>query len=172
VATNNLPDKVLPTDPKELQKLLDRAQRGEEGTLPAIRELLKEPNMVDAFGDLATHAEQTLVRKLSGKDLAVREGLRKKMESLRAEIAGSAATPLERLLVNRIVACWLHLNHLEYTYASKDSMRLELALHYQRSIDRAHKRYLSAIKTLAVVRRLALPALQVNIAQKQQVKNA
>jgi hypothetical protein len=34
-------------------------------------------------------------------------------------------------------------------------------------MDRAHKRYLSAIKTLATVRKLALPVLQVNIAKKQ-----
>jgi hypothetical protein len=46
-------------------------------------------------------------------------------------------------------------------------MTLDLAAHYQACIDRAHKRYLSAIKALAVVRRLALPVLQVNIAKKQ-----
>ncbi len=34
-------------------------------------------------------------------------------------------------------------------------------------MDRAHNRYLSAIKTLATVRKLALPILQVNIAKKQ-----
>jgi hypothetical protein len=30
----------------------------------------------------------------------------------------------------------------------------------------------AAIKTLALVRKLALPALQLNIANKQQIKNA
>ena len=34
-------------------------------------------------------------------------------------------------------------------------------------MDRAHRRYLTAIKTLAIVRKLALPVLQVNIAKKQ-----
>jgi len=38
---------------------------------------------------------------------------------------------------------------------------------YQRRQDRAQKRYLSAIRTLALVRKLALPVLQVNIARKQ-----
>ena len=37
----------------------------------------------------------------------------------------------------------------------------------QRSRDRAHHRYLSALKALAQVRKLALPALQVNIAKEQ-----
>jgi hypothetical protein len=39
--------------------------------------------------------------------------------------------------------------------------------YHQRRMDRAHRRYLSAIKTLATVRKLAVPVFQVNIAQKQ-----
>jgi hypothetical protein len=39
--------------------------------------------------------------------------------------------------------------------------------HYQRRLDHAHRRYLSALKALALVRKLALPVLQVNIAKKQ-----
>jgi hypothetical protein len=129
--------------------------------------MLKEPHMVEVCGNLATRAENTLIRKFSGKDLAVSEGIRRKMESLRAELTGATPAPLERLLVERVVACWLHLYHLETIYAGKDSMPLELAMHYQKCIDRAHKRYLSAIKTLAVVRKLAVPVLQVNIGRKQ-----
>ena len=37
----------------------------------------------------------------------------------------------------------------------------------QRRIDRAHRRFLSTLKTLAAVRRLALPALQINVARQQ-----
>jgi hypothetical protein len=147
--------------------LLERAQRGDETTLPALREMLKEPHILNACGNLAAHAENNLIHKYSGKDLAVKEGLRRKMESLRAELAGPAPTPLERLLVERVVACWVHLYHLETIYAGKESMSLELGAYYQRSLSAAHNRYLSAIKTLAVVRRLALPVLQVNIARKQ-----
>jgi hypothetical protein len=53
------------------------------------------------------------------------------------------------------------------TYGSKTSMTLPLGTYYQKSIDRAHKRYLSALKALVEVRRLVLPAVQVNIARKQ-----
>ena len=44
---------------------------------------------------------------------------------------------------------------------------LQWAEFYQRRIDRAQKRFLSAIKALALVRRLQLPAVQVNIGEKQ-----
>ena len=167
MTTSSVPSKTILNDPEKLKKLLERAQSGDATTLPAIRELLKEPHIVEAFGNLAAHAENTLIRKFSGKDLAVCEGVQRKMDSLRTELGGLTPSPLERLLVERVVACWLYLYSLETTYAGKDSMNLELALYYQRCIDRAHKRYLSAIKTLAVVRKLALPVLQVNIARRQ-----
>ena len=88
-------------------------------------------------------------------------------EELRTELSGQNPTPLEKLLVERIVATWLHLHHLETLYASKDSFSLDLGVYYQKVISAAQKRYLAAIKSLAEVRKLALPVLQVNIAKKQ-----
>ena len=167
MATPNVPSKAAPTGLEQVQEFLRRAHEGDEATLPVLKEMLKVPAIVEHCGNLAAHVEDTLIRKLAGQDLAVREGLRRKLESLRAELGGLTATPLERLLVERIVACWLHLHHLEANYAGKDSMPLELATYYQRSLSAAHKRYLSAIKTLAVVRKLAVPVLQVNIARRQ-----
>lgn len=153
---------------QELLALTDRAQKGDKSVLPALQELLKEPIFVDAWGgDLAKQAQLTLINKFSGQNLLFRESLTRKLDLLRDELAGPSATPLERLLVERIVACWLHLHHLEMVYGSKESMSLELGNYYQRSISSAQKRYLAAIKTLALVRKLAVPVLQVNIAKKQ-----
>jgi hypothetical protein len=150
-----------------------RAQKGDKTVLPALREALKDPATVDILGgDLAHQAQLSLIAKLAGKNLMFEESLRRKVQLLRGELGGPSPTPLERLVVERVVCCWLHLHHLELTYAQRDSMALDLATYYQRSLDRAQKRYLAAIKALAVLRRLALPVLvaQVNIAQKQQVK--
>ena len=46
-------------------------------------------------------------------------------------------------------------------------MSLALGTYFQRALTAAQKRYLAAIKTLALVRKLAVPVLQVNIAKKQ-----
>jgi hypothetical protein len=157
----------------ELLALTDRAQQGDKTALPALRELLKEPAAVDLLGgDLAKQAQLTLIDRFSGKNLLLKESLTRKLELMRHELAGPTPTALERLLVERIVACWLHLYHLEQLYAQKDSMGLEVGSYYQRSMTSAQKRYLAAIKTLALVRKLALPALQLNIANKQQIRNA
>jgi hypothetical protein len=161
---------VTITAPKgdDLKQLLDRAQAGDNSVLARLRAILADPAAVDALGgDLARDAQAHLVIKCACKDLMVRESLLRKLELLRAEVAGPSPYPLERLLAERIVSCWLHLHYLEVVYHAKDGMSLDLGEYYQRNIYRAQKNYLAAIKTLASVRKLALPALQVNIARKQ-----
>jgi hypothetical protein len=161
------PDKASGTG-DELQALVDRAQSGDKTTLPVLRELLKRPDMVDALGgDLARQTQIHLIHKFSGNNLMYKEALPRKLQTMRTELSGPNPTPLERLLVERVVTCWLHLHHLEALYVGKDSMSLELGSYYQRSLSAAQKRYLAAIRTLAVVRKLAVPVLQVNIARKQ-----
>jgi hypothetical protein len=46
-------------------------------------------------------------------------------------------------------------------------MTLAQSEHAQRRMDRAHRRFLGTVKTLAVVRRLARPAVQINVAGHQ-----
>jgi hypothetical protein len=88
---------------------------------------------------------------------------------MRSELAGPSPTPLGRLLVDRIVTCWLQISDADVRAAQAKDLSPSWAEFYQRRMDRAHRRYLSAIKTLATVRRLVLPVLvgQVNIAGKQ-----
>jgi hypothetical protein len=168
VSTSATPEDVtVPTDPKELRQLLGRARQGDEKTLPVLRKLLEDPARVNVLGNLARQAELALIRTAAGGNLCLREALGRKLELMRAELAGADPAPLERLLAERVVACWLHLYHLEMLYAQRDSLSLELGTYYQKTLDRAHKRYLSAIKTLALVRKLTLPVLQVNIGRRQ-----
>jgi hypothetical protein len=135
-----------PEKQAELKSLLDRAQKGDQATLPALRELLANPAIVEELGgDLARQAQLTLIGKFSGKSLIFREALPRKLDLLRAELLGPNSTPLERLLVECVVTTWLHLHHLEMIYAGKDSMSLPLATHYERSLTAAQKRYLAAI---------------------------
>ena len=136
--------------------------------MPALRLFLQSPKAVDLLGgDLARQAEDSLIAVAAGKNLAFKEALRRKRELMRAELAGANPTPVERLLAERVVACWLQVQDADVRYAQAKNLSLEWGKYYQQRMDRAHKRYLSAIKALAVVRKLALPVLQVNIARKQ-----
>ena len=146
-----------------------KAGKGDLRALPAVREAFDaSPALWRALGDLATTAEQALIQAACGDDLAFREGLSRTVAALRADLAGPAPSPLERLLVDRIVACWLALHYAEAAYAQHmHDLNLKQAEFHQQRIDRAHRRYLGAIRTLAQVRRLLTPAMQVNIAERQ-----
>jgi hypothetical protein len=148
--------------------LVRKVEAGDEGLLPQLREALRDPRWVELLGgDLARWPIDRLLTAASGGRLVVREAIVRKMDLLRAELAGPDPSADERLLADRVVACWLHLHHLEYTDTSLTAAGGQAGELLQRAVDRAHRRYLSAIKTLATVRKLALPALQLNIARKQ-----
>jgi hypothetical protein len=158
----------LPGNPDELVKLVDRAMKGDASTVPALRALLENPEAVELFcGNLARQVERSLIDAAAGQDLAFKEALLRKLELLRTELAGSNPSPLERLLAERAATCWLYLHDLEVRFVQSKEMSIPQADYRQRAIDHAHRRYLTALKTLATVRRLALPVLQVNIAKKQ-----
>jgi hypothetical protein len=118
-------------------------------------------------GNLARAAEDSLLKAAAGENLLLEEAVKRKMELLRTELAGPSPTPIERLLVERIVACWLQVQDADTRYAQAKGLTWQGGIYYQQRMDRAHRRYLSAIKSLAVVRKLAIPVLQVNIARKQ-----
>ena len=78
------------------------------------------------------------------------------MDELRAELAGPAASPVETLLVNRVVICWAqcHLADLEATQKAKAG---QPAAHAERRQAGAQARYLAALRGLVVVRKLVRP---------------
>ncbi|MBY0457717.1 MAG: hypothetical protein K2V38_10295 [Gemmataceae bacterium] len=152
----------------EFRATVQKAERGDKSALAAVREWLARPGAADVLcGNLAREAMERLVAAWSGNSPVTREATLRKLDELRAELSGPNPSALEKLLVERVVATWLHLYHLEGGYASKESMSLSVGLYYQKCLTAAQKRYLAALKGLAEVRRLALPVLQVNIAKKQ-----
>ena len=88
---------------------------------------------------------------------------------MRKEVAGPDPSPLERLLAERVVACWLQLQQAEAAYAGNlGKPTTSQDEYHQRRLDRLHRRYLSAIRTLAQVRKLLTPTVtQINVAQQQ-----
>jgi hypothetical protein len=149
--------------------LLKRAENGDKATLPALRNLVKRPEVLDICGgDLARQVESSVVRRAAGTNLAFQEALFHKLHLLRAELTGPDPTPLERLLAERAAACWVQLHYYEVVLAQQEQkLTLTQGDYYHRRCERAQRRYLSALKTLALVRKLALPVLQVNIARRQ-----
>jgi hypothetical protein len=99
------------------------------------------------------------------------EILRQEMQTQIEAFAGPAPSPIEQALAETATLSWFALRFYEAAYAgasqSRDGLTIKQAEFHLRRIDRAHRRFLSTLKTLATIRRLALPALQINVASQQ-----
>ncbi len=153
-----------------LRELVKMAEKGTKKAIPEIRKILEEsPELAWRYMTLAKLAERLFINKMSkDKDLAAKELMEYQLAAMREEIAGENPSPLERLLVERVVATWLQIQLFESIYASSlyQNMTIAQGNYYQKRLDQTYRRHLSAIRTLAQIRKLA-PAVQINIAEKQ-----
>jgi hypothetical protein len=157
---------------EKLQDLLRLAEKGEENAVPEIRQILNEhPNLAWDYVDLAKVAEDALIEDMTREqDLATRELMRCQLEAMKAEIAGNEHSALERLLSERVVVTWLEVQLFEALYVrNMRNLSIRQADYYQKRLDRAHRRHLSAIRALAQIRKLlkGTTITQINIADKQ-----
>jgi len=145
---------------ERLQALVKRAEQGDESALPTLRAALDaNPWVWERYGDLAQQARAAWLQLIAGPNLLLRESVERKAEQLRSELAGTGPSPLERLLVERVVACWLQVQYADAAYAQQTSPspgQHTAALKRQAG---SHQRYLHSIKTLGTVRKLLRPAL-------------
>lgn len=150
-------------------KVLEAAQNGDTSSLPTIRSWITDnPGLVEGLGNLSRHVEQAWTKRVHGENLLGHETLSRKLESLKKSLEGPRPSPLETLLVERIAACWLQVNYFDSRAGQANGgqtiQQVELELKRQQS---AQRRYLAAIRTLAEVRKLLGPTIQVNIAEQQ-----
>jgi len=146
-----------------------------EGDTAALETLKKEHpealgNYMVVLGDLRKATEDVLLDAFIGEDLPItRQGVELRLDELRDELAGPESSPLERLLIERIVISWVQANHADLVAATamKGEAGLKERQHHLKVQDRATRRFLNACRTLAQVRKLLGPNIQVNIAEKQ-----
>ncbi len=165
----------IPDSPEAMLDIIRLAENGDRDAMPALCNLLDRiPAIAEIIGaDLERTVEYSICKSLQEDNLAFREGIKRKLAGLREELEGAAPSSIERLLVDRVVACWLQVQEADLRYAQSGNCSFAQANYHLRRQDRAHRRFLSAMKTLATVRKLALPALQVNIGENQvNVANA
>jgi hypothetical protein len=162
-------EKIMTSD--QVDAIVKRAASGDRGCLPDVRALLADPECGADFrtggGSSAEWLRQSLIKSSAGKNVLTRECITQELDRVRRELEGPNPTPIERLLAERASLCWHIVNQYENTYANASGWNISQADLQHRKIDKAHARFLTAVRTLAQVRKLALPTLQVNIARNQ-----
>jgi hypothetical protein len=163
-----------PTRAEERDRFLKQVANGDESCLPQVWALLSDRQYGSARtlcgGSSAEWLRQTISKKASGGNVLVREATLKRIREVQAELEGPNPTPIERLLAERASLCWFITNWYEDRFINSTNPTVGQADYAQRRIDRTHRRFLSAVETLARVRKMALPSLLVKLAKNQQVK--
>jgi hypothetical protein len=114
-----------------------------------------------------------LIDRAAGKNGSekTKASLRQEICDLAAELAGPRPSPVERVLAETAATSWfayrMHEAHYVGGATSDEGMTIAQSEHAQRRMDRAHRQFVSTVKTLAAVRRLDVPALQINVARQQ-----
>jgi hypothetical protein len=147
----------VPVEPlARLQSLVSRATRGDREAVEAIRlELETKPAIWQAVGDLAAHSESLLINVIAAGNPLVSQSLEREIERLKTDLLeGNTPSPLERLAIQRIVACWLHAQYVDRATLIADASLGVKTGDWARRQEVAEKRFLLAIKSLDLARRL------------------
>jgi hypothetical protein len=157
--------KVAEIDPgliAQLQALVKRGNDGDPAALAALRQTLDlHPEIWQHHGDLAALSQASWLHLIAGPDVLLGESVRRKAEELRARLAGPSPSPLERLLVDVIVSGWLQSTYADASFAqAADKQTTPAALReLQGRQESAQRRLLAAVKQLALVKKLLMPAV-------------
>lgn len=156
----------------ELKEHIAGVYDGEEDAIADMeRSLELIPSIARKFGNLNLMVEQGFIERTANNDPLTQKSLEITLEDMREELAGPNPSPLEILGAERVASCWLQLHYAELLYAQElPKFTLSQDDYYQKRLDRLHRRYLSAMRSLAQVRKLLKPKVaQINIGDKQQI---
>ena len=153
----------------EVIRKTDKEKPTKEDKAELERILRDVPAVWTFAGDVMNHTALGMIAQLEGT-YALKASLRTGWEQMQRDLARPSDGPLERLLIQQIVLAWLKLAYTEYHhrhYLMNGNTTIKQADFWERRLSAAQRRYLRASETLARVRRLQLPAVQVNIAEQQ-----
>jgi hypothetical protein len=144
---------------ERLLAVVDQAKAGDASAIVELRQFMDNaPALAGIYrGDAAEVVEDWMVRIFCPNDHVRREATLSRLNRLRRELEGPDPTALERLLVQRIVVCWLRLQIAEMNAGTHGADSVSDI--FQRHMERASRLFESAVKTLATVRRMATPVL-------------
>lgn len=152
---------------EEVNQLTSKAQHGDKVALAECKRLFRDRPDTSTFFEesiVEITRERIIDMTLAKDNLLLKDVWLSKMRRMQHELAGDHPSPLEKILCERIATCYLAAQMADMD-VNTPGITLTKAEYYDKRAERAHKRHLAAIESLARVRRLALPVQQINIAQ-------
>jgi hypothetical protein len=137
--------------------LFRKAEAGDAKAAAELFALYKKNGALDALLDIAYQVEFDYAQARSYRNRVLEAAIRHRSEKMRKDLTGDDDTPLERLLIERVIVCQHDLSDAAAQAARLEPCAMEKHEHYSRTVDRAQRRYLMAVRELGIARRLRLP---------------
>jgi len=158
-----------------LNDVVRRAEAGDKEAFAVAQAVYEEMPRLweDHLHVLRQNLERSILDQLmpAGAHLLSRAATERQIKAMRADLLGERPTPLERVLVDRIVVDWLDSLVSDTVRAQRSEGAIAVAEYRDRRSDRAHARLMRSLKTLATVRRLGVGTVQINVAERIQQVN-
>ena len=163
--TNN--QSTMPSQ-EDFAELVRRANAGDDDALALMRQTLdSNPEIWQSVGDLAKHAQQSMLKLIAGDNKLVSESLLRKAAEMKTDLSGPSPSKLEKLAVERIVACWLEMEYLATVYPVAKGETLGQARFVLKQKESSERRFNAAVKSLTTLRAL-LPGGNVKPSDHQE----
>lgn len=155
--------------PQELRDLIDRAMADKPAKkdLAELRKYIDfNPGLLSETISLAKVTQQAIIEKVATQP-AIKLVVKDDVYMLERGLGMDQAPMIEKLIIQNIVNNWLRLQWVEYQVTGNmgEGVSREQVGWWEKRLSITQGRYLRALETLARVRRMALPDLQVNIAK-------
>jgi hypothetical protein len=149
-------------------KVMLAAERGDKKAQKRFCKLMEDPKwrrgVTRTLGDVAKSTNDALVARIHPSALASRESLRARLVDLRAELAPKGTGPLEKLLVDRVVTCWLMAYYGDEMVAHSHERCPPRVLEARAKVGgAAHRRFIQSLRALAWLRRTPTPSVAIQI---------
>ena len=157
---------------QELRKLIKQTNKAKPAKkdLQALRQFLRDrPELWRITGDMAEQSIRHLSNTMGENSALLRESLETGCRQLQKELGMDSDTLLEELLIQQVVMAWLRLTNIEFQYTgvTGGEQLIRRVDHWERRLNAAQRRFFRACETLARIRKLNVPMIQVNIGQQQ-----
>ncbi len=158
-----------------IQDVMEEAQEGSGDARRSLTRLLDSPPAEARSRNWDKSVRTHLLRAATRDSDPSRHAIPERIAEMKRRLQGESSSSLEDLLIERILTCWTHVFVAEMRWVAKSDQDIPFQAgdYYQRALDRAHRRYVSALKALAEVRKLLGVSVEmVNVVQSQTVNVA
>ena len=161
--TSKAPPGAIPALSTRIDDLLGKASDGDLAALQSLKQELPQCKemLLATYGDLSSRIQEVLINDHAGVDKLEAEGLRLRVAGLKTELADPAASPLEKIVIERIACTWLHAHLCDLAlaqYRGEYHHRARL----QKLQAEADRRLFRACRSLAQVQKLLTRSPRIN----------